>query len=78
MKEIPRSRKIIMREFNRLLYLSSLASVLEETNTYPMSGIEFLTNTVTVGHPIVIISLQLRVAMCLIIKYNATIHILMC
>lgn len=77
-KDILRSRKIIMREFKRILYLSSLASVPEETNSYPMSGIGFLTSMVTVGHHIVIISLQLRVAMCLVIKCNATTHILMC
>jgi len=48
-----------VRQFKRILHLSSLFSVLEETNSYPMPGIGILTNMVTVGYPIVIISLQL-------------------
>lgn len=46
-----------MREFKRILYLISLAALLEETHSYPMTGIRFLTNVFTVGHSIVIISL---------------------
>lgn len=36
-----------MREFKRILYLIRLAASLEETNSYPMTGIRFLTNTFT-------------------------------
>lgn len=58
----------MIRKFKRMLYLSNLPSVLKETNSYPMRGIGFVTNTVPVGHPIAIISVQLRAVMCLIIK----------
>lgn len=42
-----------------------------------MAGIRFLTDIISMGHPIIMISLLLQVAMCLIIKNNATICILM-